>query len=90
MCDNAHTSIMKYRNKKSAEERETWTFQPDRDVSRLARKAFGEVVTRGVRTAIVNEALRKLPRSRWQAIVREFESSFNHPDHQLGGFLAAA
>lgn len=38
--------------------RKTWTFQPDDDVLELAHALFGEKMSRGDRTQLVNEAIR--------------------------------
>lgn len=38
--------------------RKTWTFQPDDDVLELAHALFGEKMSRGDRTRLVNEAIR--------------------------------
>lgn len=38
--------------------RKTWTFQPDDDVLELAHAMFGENMSRGDRTRLVNEAIR--------------------------------
>ncbi len=38
--------------------RETWTFQPDEDVIELAKALFGEKMSRGDRTRLLNEAVR--------------------------------
>lgn len=45
-------------NPKRKRRRPTWTFQPDDDVRALVESRFGPNLTRGQKTALINEAIR--------------------------------
>ncbi len=69
----------------------TVTFQPDADVERYLMEA--EKRGRGVRTEIINQALRDCGErvlGRWDHLRRPKLSSFQHADPQSGGLVSAA